>query len=483
MRSDFCSTKVIFTIGPATESEATIEALIRAGVDLCRINMAHASDDWLRMVVERVHRAGERLNRSIPIAMDIKGPEIRTGDLPEPLELQAAQLLDLAIETDDMQEQDGVPVVSVNYPGLIGDVREGITVLVDSGLISLKILEKQPTRLRCQVVIPGTLGNRRHLNLPGTRVNLPSVTDRDRHHVDLGAEIDVDFFMMSFVRDPEAIDELRALIQSKGSSARIIAKMEDQSAISNLERIVEQTDGVMIARGDLAIETPYDQLPIIQQQAAGLCKRLGKPFIIATQMLESMTAEPMPTRAEITDVANAVYQRADCVMLSDETTIGKYPVRCVEVMKDIALSIEHELREEYWKVHPLDRSRDSDRDQLLHAAVVLAQNTERTAYLVFTQEGRAPEVLAALRPLKRPIFAFTTDPMVQRQMRLLYAVEPFLMEEYQSHDGFLREAEKQLLDGGFVVPGDRVVVIDYSGIGTSNQDTIQFVQVGRVGNA
>jgi pyruvate kinase len=475
MKPDFCSTKVIFTIGPATEEAGMIEALIKAGADLCRINMAHASDDWFRTVVGRVREVGERLKRPIPIAMDIKGPEIRTGDLPAPLELEAGQFLDLAVGDDVSGGADPVPTVRVNYPGLIDDVRVGATVLVDSGLISLRILEKCATRLRCEVVIGGTLGNRRHLNLPGTRINLPSVTERDRHHVALGVESGIDYFMMSFVRDPQAVDELRALLTSQGSDARIIAKIEDQSAVTHLEKIVEKTDGLLIARGDLAIETPYDRLPILQADAAARCKRLGKGFIIATQMLESMTTEPMPTRAEITDVATAIYQRADAIMLSDETTVGKYPVRCVEVMKAIAASIERSIDEEYWKIHPLH----SDRDQLLHAAVVLAQNTERTAYLVFTQEGRAAKVLAALRPLERPIFAFTDDPVVQRQMRVLYAVEPFLHAEYRNHQAFLVDAEQQLLAGGFVEPGDRLVVIDYSGIGGFNQDTIQFFEVGR----
>ena len=473
MNPNFCSTKVIFTIGPATEAEETIEALIRAGADVCRINMAHASDDWVRTVVERVRTAGERLNRPIPIALDIKGPEIRTGDLPEPLELEAEQLLDLAIAGDDMQPEGETPVVSVNYPGLIGDVREGITILVDSGLISLEILEKRATRLRCEVVIPGKLGNRRHLNLPGTRVNLPSITDKDRHDVALGTALGIDYFMMSFVRDPEAVDELRALIASHDSKARIIAKIEDQSAVTNLERIVIQTDGLMIARGDLAIETPFDRVPILQAEAGSLCKRLGKPFIVATQMLESMTTEPMPTRAEITDIAFAVHQRADCVMLSGETTVGKYPVRCVEVMKKISHSIEQALTEQHWKVHQLH----NDRDELLHAAVVLAQSTERTAYLVYTMEAQAADVLAALRPLRRPIFAFTSDPAVLRLMRVRYAVEPFYCSGYQDDDSFVTEAEATLLANGSISIGDRLVVITYSDLSHKGQDTIRFHEV------
>lgn len=473
MHLDYRSTKIIVTLGPATESEDTIRALCQAGADAFRLNMAHASPDWVRTVVAHIRRVSEALHRPVPVAMDIKGPEIRTGDLPEPLALALGQLVDLAIDEDDGQARGVVPVVSVNYPGIVTDVSPGATVLVDSGLISLEVESKSATRLHCRVTVAGTLGNRRHINLPGTRVRLPSVTERDRQHVALGAEVGVDAFMMSFVRDAEAISELRQVIQQQGLDSWIIAKIEDQSAISHLEAIIEASDMLMIARGDLAIESPFEELPLVQARAANLCKHRGTPFIVATQMLESMVKEPMPTRAEITDVATAVQQRADCVMLSDETTIGAHPVRCVEIMAKIARRIEASLNEEHWKVLALE----SDRDQVLHAAVVLAQNVERVAYLLYTTHGFSARVLAALRPQRRPILAFTPDALHARRLRLLYGVEPFLCAHYEKHTEFLRDAVQQLHSEGRVQSGDGLVAIDYAAADSAHHDTIQLYRV------
>lgn len=473
MHVDYRSTKIIVTLGPATESEDTILTLCRAGADAFRLNMAHAAPDWVRTVVARIRRVSEALHRPVPVAMDIKGPEIRTGDLPAPLNLAVDQRLDLAIEGDDGPSREEIPVVSVNYPGIVDDVVVGATVLVDSGLISLRVEDKSATRLHCRVTVAGRLGNRRHINLPGTRVRLPSVTDRDRQHVALGAEVGVDAFMMSFVRDADTIADLRQVLREHQLDSWIIAKIEDQSAISNLEAIVAASDMLMIARGDLAIESPFEELPLVQARAASLCKHKGKPFIVATQMLESMVSEPMPTRAEITDVATAVQQRADCVMLSDETTIGEHPLRCVEIMAKIARRIEASLVEEHWKVLPLE----SDRDQVLHAAVVLAQNVERVAYLLYTTHGLSAQVLAALRPLRRPILAFTPDTLHARRLRLLYGVEPFLCDAYEKHTEFLGDAVQRLRDEERVQSGDGLVAIDYAASDSKHHDTIQLYRV------
>ena len=473
MHVDYRSTKIIVTLGPATESEEMLRQLCEAGADVFRLNMAHAEPDWVHTVVARIRRVSEVLNRPVPVALDIKGPEIRTGDLSEPLELALDDRLDLTVDQDDATPRDGVPVVSVNYPGIVEDVAEGATVLIDGGLLALRVEGKSASRLHCRVTVAGELGNRRHINLPGTRVRLPSVTERDREHVRLGAEVGVDSFMMSFVRDAEAISELREVVEQHGMESWIIAKIEDQSAISNLEAIIDASDMLMIARGDLAVESPFEELPLVQMRTANLCKHRGKPFIVATQMLESMITEPMPTRAEISDVATAVQQRADCVMLSGETTVGRYPVRCVEIMAKIAKRIEESLTEEHWKVLPLE----SDRDQVLHAAVVLAQHVERVAYLLYTTHGLSAKVLAALRPQRRPILAFTPDRSHARLLRCLYGVEPFLCRPYDKHTEFLGDAVAQLQAEGRVQSGDGLVAIDYAGAESEHHDTIQLYRL------
>lgn len=305
--------------------------------------MAHANHEWTRMIIRRIREVSKRVGREIAIMMDIKGPEIRTGDVSSPIELKAGEIFDFTIRPGAAQDSsEEVRSVDVNYKDLVNDIRVGDTVLVDNGLIRLEVLEKQNTRIRCRVLIPGELKSRRHINLPGVKVNLPSLTEKDKTDLAVGLIEGIDFVALSFVREAADIQLLRDVLHRYKSRAGIIAKIEDQSAIANLDEIVRTTDALMVARGDLGIECPFEELPIIQRRAVRMCFDYGKPVIIATHMLESMIASPMPTRAEITDVANAVYEKADCVMLSGETTIGRYPLECVQILDKIARRIESE---------------------------------------------------------------------------------------------------------------------------------------------
>ena len=309
-------------------------------------NIAHADHEWTREIIDRVRKVCSEAGRHIAFMMDVKGPEIRTGDVPETMFLEKGELFEFTYGLGiGGPNSEGIRRVDVNYPDLSKDLKVGDTVLVDSGLIRMEVLEIEGQRVRCKVLIPGPIGNRRHINLPGVRVNLPALTEKDQADVKVGIDQGIAYFALSFVREPADLDTFHAFLSEHGSDAKVIAKIEDQQAISNLEDIIDASDGLMIARGDLGIECPFEDLPQIQSLAINTCIQKTKPVIVATHMLESMISSPLPTRAEVTDVTNAIREEADCIMLSGETTIGKYPVECVETMNRIALRTEQEPTE------------------------------------------------------------------------------------------------------------------------------------------
>jgi pyruvate kinase len=440
MRGHYRHTKIIATVGPATESDERLGQLISAGVDVLRLNMAHGTGEWAAALIKRVRAVSTKLGRHVAVMMDVKGPEIRTGPVAEPLDLAAGDLLELYTDTPT----PGVRGVSVNYAGLPNDVHVGTRILVDSGLMRLEVIEIDPTHVRCRVLTPGKIGSRRHINLPGVDVNLPSLTEKDERDVRAGVDAGLDFVALSFVRKAEDILLLRRLLDGMGSRARIIAKIEDQTGLRNLVSIVRATDAVMVARGDLGIEIEYHTLPIVQTRIVDLCLTEGKPVIIATHLLESMISAPMPTRAEISDISTAVRERADAVMLSGETTTGLYPLECVEVMSSIVNSIEptekRPFNEDLKLVEP--------KAKMLRAATVLARSLDESGIIVFTRSGFLAYTLAALRAVGVPIYAFTDDEVLFRQLLLPWGVEPFLMpfsadpeETIQSAFSYLKRRE------------------------------------------
>ena len=337
MRKFIRQTKIIATIGPATESEEDLIQLISEGVDVLRLNMAHADHDWIRMITERSRKVGKQLDREPAIMMDVKGPEIRTGYLHQELEIKESDLLDLVfVAQPNPPSIDGIWQIEVNYDKLPDHINEGDTVLLDNGLIQLKVINSSKEKIRCQVQGDATLKSRRHVNLPGIETGLPSLTEKDRRDSLVGIECNHDFFALSFTRDADAVDLFRSFLKDNGSDAQIIAKLEDQKGVANIDEIIQSADALMVARGDLGIECPFEELPIIQRKAVGSSLSAGKPVIVATHMLESMIDSPVPTRAEISDVANAVNEGADCIMLSGETTTGKYPHECIQLLNKIA---------------------------------------------------------------------------------------------------------------------------------------------------
>ncbi|WP_246026395.1 pyruvate kinase [Oleiharenicola lentus] len=464
----FRLTKIVFTLGPASADERMLERLILAGVDVCRLNMAHADHAWTRAMIRRVREVCQRTGRHIALLMDVKGPEIRTGDLPEPVELTAGQLIDFLPQPGESEHR--ILAVSVNYPSFGEDVQTGSTVLVDSGLIRLEVVSATSARVRCRVVVPARLGNRRHINLPGVKVRLPALTAKDRADVTVGIEEGVDFFALSFVREADDIDILRRYLSEKGSSARVIAKIEDQSAIANLDEIVTASDAVMVARGDLGIEVPMEDLPLIQRRTVEACIRLRKPVIVATHLLESMIQSPVPTRAEVSDIASAVWSTADAIMLSGETTTGRYPLECVQFMKRVAGRIEGTTSKGYNADLPLK----THKDRLLRSAIVLAQEIGESGIVVFTRSGLLPQTLSALRASRCPIYAFTDNPVAFRHLLLVWGVEPFLMDFGAEPEKTIRDAFAYLLRRGWVQTGDWMVVVTNVLAGEQTIDTIQL---------
>lgn len=453
--ADFRRTKIIFTLGPATESEEMLEKLITGGADIARLNMAHAKHEWCRTVIRRIRAVSARVGREIAIMMDIKGPEIRTGDLETPLDLKYGEIFDFTVKpggTRDSNEE--IRSVNVNYQDLVKDINVGDIVLVDSGLMRFEVLEKQDAHIRCKVLIPGQLTSRRHINLPGVKVNLPSFTEKDRLDTLVGIEEGIDFVALSFVRERADIDQLREFLRAQKSRAKIIAKIEDQQAISNLEEIVKSTDALMVARGDLGIECPFEELPSIQRRAVRTCFEHGRAVIIATHMLESMIYQPMPTRAEISDVANAVHERADCIMLSGETTVGKYPMECVRILEKVARRVESE--EPVTNLDP--KHLEGDKLKMLAAAVHLANEMPGSALVTFTRQGFMAEALAAMRPCLAPIYAITNSVETLRQMRILRAVDPHQMTLVSDPNDTIENAISLLVRAGRVRIGDRLIV-------------------------
>ncbi|MFT4550449.1 MAG: pyruvate kinase [Verrucomicrobiales bacterium] len=445
-------TKIICTLGPATESEEQLAALIAAGANVFRLNMSHARVDWVRRMTVRIREQAAAASKHVGILMDLQGPSIRTGDLPEPLMLAKGDSLELTL--GDVEATQALST-SVNYPGLDQDLSVGDEVLVDNGVIHLRVLEIGGGRISTEVLTPGKMGSRRHINLPGIRVRMPSLTEKDRRNVTLAAELQLDFVALSFVREREAIDELRALLEGHGCKARVVAKMEDQQAVTNIEEIVTASDVVMVARGDLGVEVHIEEMPILQRLIVKKCVQIGRQVIVATQMLESMIENPIPTRAEVTDVANAVFEQASAVMLSGETSIGKYPVECVENLDKIARRTERSGGVGFAGTAILK----TNKQKTVRAAVVLADSIQGSKILVLTKRGVLANYVAHLRPEHSPIFAFAPDPAVCRRLALNRGVLALDMEFGEEGVPMVDEAIRRLKEAGLVKKGDPVVVL------------------------
>lgn len=463
-------TKIICTLGPATESAEVLHAMIEAGANIFRLNMSHAPHDWVRQIVPRIRAIAKELEVVVGILMDTQGPAIRTGDLPVKLDLKVGDTFEFTVRGTMSEEAYSV---GVNYDGLIDDISVGDTVLVDNGNIHMKVLAKEGSKIRCEVLTSGTMGSRRHINLPGVKVNLPPLTEKDLADVAVGAEMQVDFVALSFCREPSDVAELRRVLHSHDSKARIVAKIEDQLAIKNIGEIIDATDVIMVARGDLGIECPMEELPIIQRRIVKRCLQKGVPVIVATHMLESMIANPVPTRAEITDVANAVFEQADAIMLSGETTVGKYPVKCVEVMAKVAARIERSGGAGFAEEALLE----DDRQKTVRSAVSLANSLPDSKIIVFTRRGTMANFVSNLRPTA-PIYAFAPAYDVVRKLIVNWGTDPHHLQFDPNPSRTIGAAINYLVTQKLAATGDHLVIVSDMLAGDERFDTIQVRVVG-----
>jgi len=465
-------TKIIATLGPATESKEKLTGLILAGVDILRLNMAHATHRWVDDAMWFIREASVQVGRHVGVMMDVKGPEIRTGVVVAPIGVSIGDSFELHIE--GAVPTPGLAGVSVNYPGLPADLNVGDILLIDSGLIRMRVVGKDEARVRCVVLTPGSIGSKRHLNLPGVFVRLPCLTEKDEADIRAGVRAGVDFIALSFVRQAEDVRTLRRFLDGLGSTAKIIAKIEDQAGVANMVEIIREADALMVARGDLGIEIDYHRLPLVQTEMIAACQAEGKPVIIATHLLETMISSPMPTRAEISDVSNAVREQADALMLSGETTVGAYPLESVQVMKNIIQSIEPSVKRDLNAALKLREPKA----KMLRTAATLAQDLGDGAIVVFTRSGFLAYTLGALRPRGVPIFAFTDVEPLFRQLLLPWGVEPFLMRFSDDPEETIREAMAVLQRRNWCAPGRWLVVITNVLARGRVIDSLQLRQMG-----
>jgi pyruvate kinase len=446
-------TKIIVTLGPATESSEMIGRLIDAGMNIARLNMSHGTHQWICEIVERIRASAKVRGVHIGILLDTQGPAIRTGDLAAALDLTPGQKFTLTVRGEKSEEEHSV---DVNYENFVNDISVGDVVLLDNGEIQMKVLEKFANKIECEVLTPGKLGSRRHINLPGVRVSLPALTAKDLADIAVGLEMGVDYIALSFVRKARDIQQLRAVIEAAKKRPLVIAKIEDQQAVKNLDDIIHQSDGIMVARGDLGIECPYEELPIIQRKIVKTCLRVGRPVIVATHMLESMIENPMPTRAEITDVANAVFEQSDAIMLSGETTVGKYPIKCVEVFDTIARRIERSGGANYQQRAELT----TPRQKMVKSGVVMANELRAAAILVLTLHGTLARYTSWMRPMSAMIFAVCPTEDVALSMTLDWGVVPVVVPfDHADPSKTLSAAFETLIRRKLVRSGDTVVIV------------------------
>ncbi|MBL6815137.1 MAG: pyruvate kinase [Pseudomonadales bacterium] len=446
-------TKIICTIGPATASFDGLKALFEAGMNVVRINMSHSDHASAGKIINWIKTLNRQVDYPVPILLDTQGPEIRTGVLENPMELNSGDVVTLSVRDGDLIEQRSI---HVNYTELVDVVEVGRIITVDNGLMNFKVLQKKDHQLTCEVIDGGTLGSRKHVNLPGVRVNLPAITAKDREDITFGMENDVDFIALSFVRSPDDVRELQEFLGSKRQTTKIVAKIEDQEGVNNIHQIVAAADGVMVARGDLGIETDIADLPNVQRRIVHACARQGKRCIVATHLLESMIDNPIPTRAEVTDVANAIYEGVDAVMLSGETSVGQYPSRCVEQLSKIADRTERFPGLGYEKALEIE----GDKQHVAVHAVALAEAVEAAGIIVITRRGITADYVTAARPQHVPIFAFTNDSQTRRRLAMNRSVYAHRIAFSSDPEKTLQRAFEVLKKEGVALDAKLVLISD-----------------------
>ena len=406
-------------------------------MNVARLNMSHSDHKNAKKIIEKIKKLNKSLKVPVGILLDTQGPEIRTGDTSQVVNLEPGQLVSFTIRDEVDVETTSI---RVHYDELIESVNVGTLISLDNGLLNFKVLKKSKNELECKVLDGGKLGSKRHVNLPGIRINLPSVTEKDKRDIAFGLREDVDFIALSFVRNASDIDDLKEVLKNKAKKVKIISKIEDREGLSNIEEICEVSDSVMVARGDLGIETDLANLPNIQRKIMSNCAKYGVRSIVATHLLESMIENPTPTRAEVTDVANAIYEGADAVMLSGETTIGKYPIESVKFISRIAKQTE-KYRTLGYENQLISKT---DWQHLGVAAKDIAESIKADGIIAITRSGQTAEIVSNAKPFMIPIFAFSNNKKTIKQLSLTGSVHAYKSSMYSDHEKNLQSIMKIL---------------------------------------
>ncbi len=447
-------TKIICTIGPASESHQTIERLARAGMDVARLNFSHGTYEEHAARIMNVRKVEEAVGRPIGVLQDLPGPKIRTGQLKaEMVRLDEGEEITLTTETILGDEHR----VSVSLESLARDVHAGDSIFVSDGTIRLDVKDTTDTEIRCVVVAGGVLTDMKGINVPGVALSTEAVTSKDLEHLAFGLEHDIDFVALSFITSANDINRAKDFIKKKGSNVPVIAKIERAEALKNIDPIIDAADIVMVARGDLGVEVPLRRVPIEQKRIVAKCNALGKPVIVATQMLESMVSSPRPTRAEASDVANAIFEGADAVMLSEETAAGGFPVEAAGTMAGIAIEASAALPYQAMLSQMSASVTAQPDDAISYAAVSIAEQVRASAILAFTTSGSTAMRVARYRP-KCPLLGITTHPHVVRRLSIVWGVTPMQTVEYRSIEEAFAIGARLAQSTGVATTGDLIVV-------------------------
>lgn len=472
-------TKIVCTIGPASESEEMLEKLMKAGMNVARLNFSHGSHEEHKARIDTIRKVADRLGKTIGILLDTKGPEIRTHDMKDGL-IMLEKGKEVIVS---MSQVEGTPEkFSVTYEDLINDVQVGSYILLDDGLVELQVkdIDKTKGEVKCDILNTGELKNKKGVNLPGVKVNLPGITDKDADDILFGIKEDVDYIAASFVRRPSDVLDIREILERENNhNITIFPKIENQEGIDNIEEILEVSDGLMIARGDMGVEIPPESVPIVQKDLIRKCNKLGKPVITATQMLDSMQRNPRATRAEASDVANAIYDGTDAVMLSGETAAGLYPEEAVKTMRNIAVSAE--AAQDYKKLL-------SDRTKLVETSLVnaigvsvahTALNLNVKAIVAATESGSTAVTISKYRP-HSDIIAVTPSEHTARQLALVWGAYPVIKKGRKTTDDLLNNAVATAVETGRVTNGDLIIIT--AGVPTGEKGTTNMMKLHLVGD-
>lgn len=456
MSAFFNKTKIVATMGPATQDIAVLEQMFMQGLDICRINFSHGDYEAIREIVGNIKTLNKKLNRHVGILGDLQGPKLRIGVMKDN-KATLIQGKDIVITTKECEGDEHR--IYITYPQFPQDVNVGETVLIDDGKIHLRVNDTNGRdEVRCTILVGGDLSSKKGVNLPNTKISLPCLTVKDIRDLDVALDLDFDWIGLSFVRSVTDIVDLKDIIRNKGKRSRVIAKIEKPEAIREIDNIIDVTDGIMVARGDLGVELPMEQVPLLQKMIVQKCIQASKPVIIATQMMESMITSYTPTRAEVNDVANAVMDGADAVMLSAETSVGKYPVKVIEMMRRIITQVE-ELDSIYYREHaPEGKTITFITDTICFNACSLAHHAGVKAIISMTNSGYTAFKLASHRP-KANILIFTDNLSLLTTLSLVWGVRGYYYDKYESTDQTITDLKDYIKREGFVKDDDLVVNI------------------------